>query len=114
MPAVATGVLPLHALTSFLLCCFAALRFSLFPTPYPRPSPPSSACKLQLEYDGIEEAILEAEAQVERLEGEAADPTLTSNHKRAATVYSNLKDGHTRVTDLYARWAELDAMRSSG
>ena len=79
-----------------------------------RPSPPSSACKLQLDCDRIEEAILEAEAQVERLEGEAADPLLTSDHKRAATVYCQLKDGQSRVTDLYARWAELDAMRSGG
>ena len=44
----------------------------------------------------------------------AADPALTSDHKRAATVYCQLKDGRTRVTDLYARWAELDAMRSGG
>jgi ABC transport system ATP-binding/permease protein len=70
--------------------------------------------KLQLEYEGMEEAILEAEAQVERLEAEAADKALTSDHKRAATVYTKLKDGHARVTNLYARWAELDTMRSGG
>ena len=78
------------------------------------PKPGKLSYKLQMEYDGIEEAILEAEAEVERLEAEAADPALTSDHKRAATVYSKLKDGHTLVTDLYARWAELDAMRSGG
>lgn len=78
------------------------------------PRPGKLSYKLQLEYDGMEEAILEAETLVERLEVEAADPVLTSDHKRAATVYTSLKDAHTRVTDLYARWAELDVMRSGG
>jgi len=77
------------------------------------PSKPGKlSYKLQLEYNGMEEAILEAEADAERLEEEAANPALTSDHKRAATVYSKLKDSHQRVTDLYARWAELDTMRS--
>lgn len=82
-----------------------------------KPSPPKPgklSYKLQREYDGMEEAILEAEADLERLEAEAADPTLTSDHTRAATAYSMLKDGQQRVTELYARWAELDAMRSGG
>ena len=46
--------------------------------------PGTLSYKLQFEYDGMEEAILEAETQVERLEAEAADPALTSDHKRAA------------------------------
>ena len=59
----------------------------------------------------MEEAILDAEASLERLEAEAADPTLTTDHKRAATVYSKLKDGQARVAELYAWWSELEAMR---
>jgi carbamate kinase len=62
----------------------------------------------------MEEAILAAESLVERLEAEAADPALASDHKRAGTIYTELKDAHQRVTDLYARWAELDAMRKGG
>ncbi len=77
-----------------------------------QPKPGKLTFKLQLEYDGMEEAILEAEAQVERLEAEAADPALTADHERAATVYSKLSEGHTRVTELYARWAELEAIQS--
>ncbi len=78
----------------------------IWPSDIPPPKPAKLSYKFQLEYDGMEEAILEAEAQVERLEAEAADPALTSDHKRAATVYSKLKDGQARVTELYARWAE--------
>jgi ATP-binding cassette subfamily F protein uup len=77
-------------------------------------NPAKLSYKLQLEYDGMEEAILAAESLVERLEAEAADPALASDHKRAGTIYTELKDAHQRVTDLYARWAELDAMRKGG
>ncbi len=79
-----------------------------------KPKPGKLSYKLQLEYDAMEEAILEAEAQVEQLEVDAADPSLTSDHKRTTLIYTKLKDGHERVTDLYARWAELDSIRTGG
>lgn len=66
--------------------------------------------KFQLEYDGMEEAILVAEEQVAELEVQAADPTLTSDHKKASAVYSELKDAQARVAQLYARWSELESM----
>ena len=67
--------------------------------------------KFQLEYDGMEEAILEAESLLEQIELEAADPTLSADHIKAATVYSKLRDAQARVADLYLRWTELDEMR---
>ena len=68
----------------------------------------------QREYKAMEKTILEAETEVERLETETADPTLMSDHVRAAETYSALSAAHTRVKELYARWAELEAMQSSG
>jgi len=76
-----------------------------------QPKPGKLSYKFQLEYEGMEEAILDAEASLERLEAEVADPTLTTDHKRAAIVYSKLKDGQARVAELYARWSELETMR---
>lgn len=79
-----------------------------------KPSSPKAgklSYNLQREYDGMEEAILEAEAELERLQAEAADPALANDHAKAAEVYSDLGNGQQRVKDLYARWAELDAMR---
>ncbi len=70
--------------------------------------------KLQQEYDGMEAAIIEAEAAVEQLERQTADPALSADHTRAATLYARLSDAHRRVTELYARWAELEALRSEG
>ncbi len=81
------------------------------PRPQAPPKPGKLSYKFQLEYDGMEEAILDAEAQVELLETDAADPMLTSDHKRAAMVYSKLKDGQVSVANLYARWSELEEMR---
>jgi len=99
-------------------------RIKSKPTPIekskPNPSTPKTqnlikprklSYKYQLEYDGMEEAILDAEAQLECLESDAADPALTSDHIRAATVFSKLKDGQAKVADLYARWSELEAMQ---
>jgi ATP-binding cassette subfamily F protein uup len=77
-----------------------------------KPSKPAKlSYKLQVELDGMEEAILDAEAAVAKLEAKAGDPALVGDHKRSATAYANLRDGQQRVKELYARWAELDAMR---
>ncbi len=79
-----------------------------------QPKPGKLSYRLQLELEGMEAAILQAESQVVHLEAEAADPALVADHKRAAAIYSKLDEGHARVTALYARWAELDAMRTGG
>lgn len=68
--------------------------------------------KEQRELENIEETILHAEADVERLETMVSDTALMSDHKRAAEVYSELAAAHQCVTDLYDRWAELSAMTS--
>ena len=67
----------------------------------------------QREFEGMEEAILEAEAECERLEAEAADPTLATDHVKAAEVYKTLSAAQARVQQLYSRWAELEAIQAS-
>lgn len=76
------------------------------------PKPGKLSYKFQLEYDRMEEAILEAEAHAEDIEKQAADPSLVSDHEAAAAVYSKLKDAQSKVVELYARWSELETMRS--
>ena len=75
------------------------------------PKPGKLSYKLQREYDGMEEAILEAEGELEALQAAADDPALATDHARAAKAYEELGAVQKRVQDLYARWAELDAMR---
>ena len=80
--------------------------------------PKSTSRKLsyneQREYQRMEETILQAEAEVEQLEADAADPALASDHVRAAETYSSLSAAQRRVKELYARWAELEAIQSGG
>jgi ATP-binding cassette subfamily F protein uup len=75
------------------------------------PKPGKLSYNLQREYDGMEEAILEAEAELEQRQAEANDPALTNDHAKAAKVYERLGASQQKVQALYARWAELDAMR---
>ena len=70
--------------------------------------------KEQREYKAMEETILEAEADLERLEAEATLPALASDHVRAAETCSALSATQARVKELYARWAELEAIQGSG
>ena len=62
------------------------------------------------EYESMEEAILEAESEVERLEAEVADPTLADDHVRSTATYESLSRAQEQVKQLYARWVVLDAI----
>ncbi len=75
------------------------------------PKPGKLSYNLQREYDGMEEAILKAEGELEVLQAAADDPALANDHARAAKAYEAIGAAQTKVQDLYARWAELDAMR---
>ncbi len=78
----------------------------------PNPAKPGKlSYKLQLEYDRMEAAILEAEDHVQQLEAEAADPQLSTDHVRASAVYSKLRDAQAHVAKLYTRWSELELMQ---
>lgn len=92
------------------------------PTPEAKPkpaadkpaAPPASAkkltYKLQRELDQMEEAILEAESELETLQQQAADPAVMADHERYAEVCMKLGEADTQVRTLYDRWAELEAM----
>jgi ATP-binding cassette subfamily F protein uup len=60
------------------------------------------------EYQGMETAIVQAEAQVKQLEAESADPALTNDHVGASKVYEALSAAQVRVKLLYERWAQLE------
>jgi len=63
----------------------------------------------QREFEGMEDAILEAEAEAGRFEAEAAELALTSDHERATEVYQHLAAAQQRVKALYERWAVLES-----
>jgi ATP-binding cassette subfamily F protein uup len=66
----------------------------------------------QREWDGMEQAILEAEAAVDRCQQAAEDPSIASDPTALEARYAALDAARAEVDRLYARWAELDAKRA--
>lgn len=63
----------------------------------------------RLEWDRMEEAILEAEAEWEARQRAAADPAIASNAVELIAAHKAVEQARQRVDQLYARWAELEA-----
>jgi ATP-binding cassette subfamily F protein uup len=80
-----------------------------------KPARPAPAKKLSYhekrEWDRMEELILEAEESVERARAAAEDPAVATDGTELMRRHQSLADAETRVADLYARWAELEAKR---
>jgi ATP-binding cassette subfamily F protein uup len=75
------------------------------PASQPKASPKKLSYNEKRELEGMEEAVLQAEAQVEELQSAAAseaDPAALNE------LYAKLHDAQIRVERLYARWSELD------
>ena len=66
--------------------------------------------KLQREFDGMEQAIADAEAEVERTEATANDEDIIADHQKHAEACKCAANSHDAVRALYQRWAELEAM----
>ena len=80
--------------------------------PKPKTGKRKLSYKEQREYDGMEETILEAEARVEELDAQVADPEYMADHVKAAAAYEALSTAQEHVRTLYARWAELEAIQN--
>ncbi len=59
----------------------------------------------------MEETILAAEGEVERLQALVEEPEVMEDHERLQEAYSELHATQQRVESLYARWEELEAKR---
>ena len=64
--------------------------------------------KEQKELEGMEAAILAAEADVEHWQAKTADPAILADHEQMAAACDSLASAQQEVERLYARWAELD------
>lgn len=65
--------------------------------------------KEELELQGMEKKIEEAEGELGQLQKELQDPTLTSDYARLAELTEKISTRQTRIDSLYARWEELNA-----
>jgi ATP-binding cassette subfamily F protein uup len=57
----------------------------------------------------MEARVLEAEQEMEAIRTEMASPEVVSDGPRLHQCYEKLQDAESRVEQLYARWAELEA-----
>jgi ATP-binding cassette subfamily F protein uup len=92
----------------------------LTPGPLTLPSPPEGEGRRgekrkrlgyleQREWEAMEDAILAAEAAVERGRQAAEDPAIASDPAALQERYAALDAARAEVDRLYARWAELEA-----
>ncbi|MCB1052956.1 MAG: ABC-F family ATP-binding cassette domain-containing protein [Acidobacteria bacterium] len=80
----------------------------------PAPAKPKAgklSYKLQLEWEGMESRILEAETELEQAKLHAEDPSIASNGAALTQAYDRLHQAQAEVESLYARWAELEALQ---
>ena len=61
---------------------------------------------------GEAETILAAEAHVEALQANLNDPEVVADHVRLQAAWQKIQAAQERVTQLYARWEELESRRS--
>ncbi|HEX9124842.1 MAG TPA: ABC-F family ATP-binding cassette domain-containing protein [Methylomirabilota bacterium] len=66
----------------------------------------------QREWEGMERAVLEAEAAAVVCEQAAQDPAIASDPAALQTSYAALEAARAEIARLYARWAELEAKQA--
>src|SRR5882672_1173896 len=98
-----------------------ATRAAVEPTPRkaperaaesPRPRVKRLGYREQREWEGMEQAILEAERAVEARQREVNDPAIVSDPTALQQRYAALEAARADVDRLYARWAELEAKQA--
>ena len=77
-----------------------------------RSEPVTIGYKLQREFDGMEQAITEAEMVVERAEESANDEVIIANHEKHTKACLDLANAHETVKKLYGRWTELEKLQN--
>ena len=65
------------------------------------------------EWERIEETIMKAEEALMACQTAAGDPAIVSDAQALSTRYAALESAQTEVNRLYARWAELEALRTA-
>lgn len=66
----------------------------------------------QREWDGMERAILDAEAAAEAYRQAAKDPGIAADPTALQARYAALEAARSEVARLYTRWAELEAKQA--
>ena len=68
--------------------------------------------KDQRELDSIEEKIMEADERIELAQAALSDPKVLADHEKMTKACQALDEAQAESARLYARWDELESMRS--
>ncbi len=68
----------------------------------------------QREYDAMEEKILLAEEEEQKLQQRMDDPDTASDPERLHECWEQLENVRSTIHDLYRRWEELEELKNSG
>jgi ATP-binding cassette subfamily F protein uup len=68
--------------------------------------------KDQRDWDTLEARILEAETKLTNIESECAKPAVASDGARLLELTSSMNETRALIDQLYARWAELEALQA--
>ncbi len=63
------------------------------------------------EWEAMEASILEAESDLEAIRENMQSPEVVTDGELLSSAYEKLQSAEARVSDLYARWAELESKR---
>tara|TARA_R110002073_G_scaffold118918_1_gene258252 strand:+ start:87475 stop:89325 length:1851 start_codon:yes stop_codon:yes gene_type:complete len=74
--------------------------------------PKKLSYKDQREFDSIEEKIMEADEKIESAQAALADPKVLADHEKMTKACQSLDEAQAESARLYARWDELESMRS--
>jgi ATP-binding cassette subfamily F protein uup len=66
----------------------------------------------QREWDGMEQAIVDAEAALQRAQQAVDNPAIASDPVALQEGFAALETARAEVDRLYARWAELEAKQA--
>jgi ATP-binding cassette subfamily F protein uup len=90
----------------------APARETAAATPRERRRTRRLAYQEQREWDGMEQAILEAETAADQCQRAVDDPAIASDPAALQSRYAALGAARAAVDRLYARWAELEAKQA--
>jgi ATP-binding cassette subfamily F protein uup len=79
----------------------------------PRTGPTKLSFREQKEYDGLEAAIEQATATVERTQREMEDPAISSNAEKLVQCLEAHRLAQAELEALYRRWYELESKRAA-
>lgn len=86
---------------------------SAAPKSKPRPTPTKLSMREQMEYDGLEAAIEQAAAAVERAKREMEDPAIVAEAEMLVQRFEAHRLAQSDLEALYHRWYELESKRAA-